>query len=212
MRFKFKKNMLLKLYEKNPDLKKIRQVTEALKNGSLVIIPTDSVYGIACDMNNRKAVERLAEIKGIKLKDADFSLIFGELSCVAQYTKPMHNHIFKIIKKNLPGPFTFILEANNNIPNFFRKSKKTIGIRIPDNEIVRTIVRELGNPILSTSVHDDDEIREYMTDPSLIEEKYRNITDIVIDGGYGKIEASTVADCTGDVVEILREGVEPLRY
>ncbi len=204
--------MLLKIYDKNPDMKRIRSVVEMLKKGSLIIIPTDSVYGIACDMNSRKAVERLAETKGIKLKDADFSFIFGELSCVAQYTKPMQNHIFKIIKKNLPGPFTFILEANNNIPNFFRKSKKTIGIRIPDNNIVRTIVRELGNPILTTSVHDDDEIKEYMTDPSLIEEKYKNLAEVVIDGGYGKIEASTVADCTGDVVEILREGIEPLRY
>ncbi len=204
--------MFVKIYDKNPDLKKIEQITELLKNGSLVIVPTDSVYGIACDINNRKAVEKLAALKGIKLKDANFSFIFDDLSSVSEYTKPMNNHIFKVIKKNLPGPFTFILDANNNIPNFFRKSKKTIGVRIPDNNIVRTIVKTLGNPILTTSVHDDSEEKEYMTDPSLIHEKYRNIADAVIDGGYGKIEASTVANCTGDIIEIIREGVEPLRY
>ncbi len=204
--------MFVKIYDKNPDLKKIEQITELLKNGSLVIVPTDSVYGIACDINNRKAVEKLAALKGIKLKDANFSFIFDDLSSVSEYTKPMNNHIFKVIKKNLPGPFTFILDANNNIPNFFRKSKKTIGVRIPDNNIVRTIVKTLGNPILTTSVHDDSEEKEYMTDPSLIHEKYRNVADAVIDGGYGKIEASTVANCTGDIIEIIREGVEPLRY
>jgi len=204
--------MFIKIYDKNPDMKQIRKIVDLLKNGSLVIIPTDSVYGIACDINSRKAVENMANLKGIKLKDADFSFIFHELSSVSEYTKPMSNHIFKVIKKNLPGPFTFILDANNNIPNFFRKSKKTIGVRIPDNEIVMTIVKELGNPILSTSVHADDEVREYMTDPSLIYEKYNKVVEAVIDGGYGKIEASTIADCTGDVIEILREGIEPLRY
>jgi len=204
--------MFIKIYDKNPDMKQIRKIVDLLKNGSLVIIPTDSVYGIACDINSRKAVENMANLKGIKLKDADFSFIFHELSSVSEYTKPMSNHIFKVIKKNLPGPFTFILDANNNIPNFFRKSKKTIGVRIPDNEIVMTIVKELGNPILSTSVHADDEVREYMTDPSLIYEKYNKVVEAVIDGGYGKIEASTIANCTGDVIEILREGIEPLRY
>jgi len=204
--------MLIKLYEDNPSGKQISKVVNILKSGGLVILPTDSVYAIACDMNNKKAVENLAKIKGIKLKDADFSFIFGELSCVSQFVKPMKNSTFKIINKNLPGPFTFILEANNNIPNFFRKSKKTIGVRIPDNNIVRTIVRELGNPILSTSVHADDEVREYMTDPSLIHEKYEKIVDIVIDGGYGKIEASTIVDCSSGEIEILREGIEELKY
>ncbi len=204
--------MFIKIYNKNPDLKQIRKIVDLLKNGSLVIIPTDSVYAVSCDINNRKAVENLANLKGIKLKKADFSFIFDDLSSVSEYTKPMSNHIFKIIKKNLPGPFTFILNANNNIPNFFRKSKKTIGVRIPDNDIVRAVVKELGNPILSTSVHADDEVREYMTDPSLIYEKYNKVVDAVIDGGYGKIEASTVADCTGDIIEIIREGIKPLRY
>ncbi|NPA68732.1 MAG: threonylcarbamoyl-AMP synthase [Chlorobi bacterium] len=204
--------MLLKIYEKNTDIKKIRMITDIFRNGGIVIIPTDSVYAFSCDMNNRKAVDKLAALKGIKLKDADFSFIFNDLSTVSEYIKPLNNHFFKIIKKNLPGPFTFILNANNNIPNFFRKSKKTIGVRIPDNNIVRMIVKELGNPVLSTSVHADDEVREYMTDPSLIYEKYKNTVDAVIDGGYGKIEASTVADCTGDVIKILREGIEPLKY
>jgi len=203
--------MLLKLYEDNPSGKQISKVVDILKKGGLVILPTDSVYAIACDMNNKKAVENLAKIKGIKLKDADFSFIFGELSCVSQFVKPLKNSTFKIINKNLPGPFTFILEANNNIPNFFRKSKKTIGVRIPDNNIVRTIVRELQNPILSTSVHADDEVREYMTDPSLIHEKYLKIVDAVIDGGYGKIEASTIVDCSSGEIEILREGIEELK-
>lgn len=203
--------MLLKIYEDSPYQKQISKVVDILKNGGLVILPTDSVYAIACDMNNKKAVENLAKIKGVKLKDADFSFIFGELSCVSQFVKPLKNSTFKIINKNLPGPFTFILEANNNIPNFFRKSKKTIGVRIPDNNIVRTIVRELQNPILSTSVHADDEVREYMTDPSLIHEKYLKIIDVVIDGGYGKIEASTIVDFSSGEIEILREGVEELK-
>jgi len=204
--------MLLKIYEDNPDDRLINKVLGILKNGGLIIIPTDSVYSIACDMNNRKAVENLAKLKGIKLKDADFSFIFGEMSCVSQFTKPISNPIFKVINKNLPGPFTFIIDANNNIPNYFRKSKKTIGIRIPDNNIVRTIVRELKHPILATSVHADDEVREYMTDPSLIEEKYIHTVDLVIDGGYGKIDASTVVDCTSGEIEIIREGIEELKY
>ena len=203
--------MFLKIYEENTSEKQIALVVDIIKTGGLVIIPTDSVYSIACDMNSRKAVENLARLKGINLKDADFSFIFSELSTVSDYTKPMSNSVFKIIKKNLPGPFTFILNANNNIPNFFRKSKKTIGIRIPDKNIVREIVRALGNPVLTTSVHADDEVREYMTDPSLIYEKYINTVDAVIDGGYGEIEASTVVDCSGDEIEVIRHGVEELK-
>lgn len=182
-----------------------------MESGGLVIIPTDSVYSIACDLNSKKAVENLARLKGIKLKDADFSFIFAELSSVAEYTKPISNPIFKVIKHNLPGPFTFILDANNNIPGYFRESKKTIGIRIPDNTIVRSIVRVLGRPILSTSVHDDDGIIEYMTDPSLIHEKYIKTVDAVIDGGYGKVEASTVVDCTSGEAVVIREGIEELK-
>jgi len=202
--------MLLKIYEDNPSEKQINKIVEILRNGDLVILPTDSVYAIACDMNNKKAVEKLAKLKGIKLKDADFSFIFGELSCVSQFVKPLKNSTFKMINKNLPGPFTFILEANNNIPNYFRKSKKTIGVRIPDNNIVRSIVRELQNPILSSSVHADDEHREYMTDPSLIYEKYIKIVDTVVDGGYGNINATTIVDCSSGEIEIWREGTAEL--
>lgn len=204
--------MLLKIYEDSPSEKHINRVVEILRNGGLVILPTDSVYAISCDINNKKAVEKLAKLKGVKLKDADFSFVFGELSCVSQFVKPLKNTTFKIINKNLPGPFTFILEANNNIPNFFRKSKKTIGIRIPDNNIVRTIVRALKNPIFTTSVHADDEVREYMTDPSLIHEKYTKTVEVVVDGGYGKIEASTIVDCSTGNIEILREGIKELMY
>jgi len=204
--------MLLKIYEDNPSEKQITKVVDMLKNDKLIIIPTDSVYSIACNMNSKKAVETLARLKGINLKDADFSFIFGELSSVSQYAKPINNSIFKIIKRNLPGPFTFILDAGNNIPNFFRKSKKTIGVRIPDNNIVREIVRQLGNPILATSVHADDEVREYMTDPSLIHEKYIHTVEAVIDGGYGNIDASTIVDCTGSELEIIRHGVEELVF
>ena len=203
--------MFLKIYEENPSERELQKVIDILKNGGLIIIPTDSVYSIACDMNSRKAVENLARLKNIKLKDADFSFIFGDFSSVADYTKPMSNSIFKVIKKNLPGPFTFILDANNNIPNFFRKSKKTIGVRIPDNNIIRELVKILDNPILVTSVHADDEVREYMTDPSLIHEKYIHTVDLVIDGGYGKIEASTVVDCSSGDIEIIRHGVEELK-
>ncbi len=202
--------MLLKLYEENPAERQINKAVEILKNGGLVIVPTDSVYSIACDMNNKKAVEKLAKLKAVKLKDADFSFVFGELTCVSLFVKPISNSLFKVIKRNLPGPFTFILNANNNIPNFFRKSKKTIGIRIPDNNIVRTIVREMQNPILVSSVHADDDIIEYMTDPSLIHEKYMKIVDAVIDGGYGKIEASTVVDCSKGEIEVIREGIKNL--
>ncbi len=204
--------MLLKIYDENPSESQLQKVIDILKNGGLIIIPTDSVYSIACDMNSRKAVENLAKLKGIKLKDADFSFIFGEFSSVAEYVKPLSNSVFKILKKNLPGPFTFILDANNNIPNFFRKSKKTIGVRIPDNNIVRELVKNLGDPILVTSVHADDEVREYMTDPSLINEKYIHTVEAVIDGGYGKIEASTIVDCTKGEIKIIRHGVEELKF
>ncbi len=203
--------MFLKIYEENPSEKLIKKVAEILGNSGLVIIPTDSVYSIACDINSKKAVENLARLKGIKLKDADFSFIFAELSSVAGYTKPISNHIFKIIKRNIPGPFTFILDANNNIPGYFRESKKTIGIRIPDNNIVKAIVQEMNRPILSTSVHDDDNFTEYMTDPSLIHEKYIKTVDAIIDGGYGKIEASTVVDCTSGDAVVVREGIEVLK-
>ena len=179
---------------------------DLLQEGGIIIYPTDTVYGLGCDITNSKAVEKVARFKGIKIEKANFSFICSDLSHLSDYTKPISNTIFKLMKKNLPGPFTFILEANNNVPKYFKGKKKTVGIRIPDNNIIREIVRELGNPILSTSIRDEDEILEYTTDPELIYEKYQDIADIVIDGGYGELVPSTVVDCTGTSVEIVRQG------
>ncbi len=198
--------MLLKLYPENPDLKKLQQVVECLKDGGVVIYPTDSVYGMGCDLLKWKGIERVAQLKKIKPEKANFSIICYDLSNLAEYTKPYDNQVFKLMKKALPGPFTFILNAHNNIPRLFRNNKKTIGIRIPDNNIPREIVKLLGNPIITTSIHDEDEIIEYTTDPELIYEKYKNDVDIVIDGGYGYNEPSTIVDCTEDPV-IIRQGI-----
>lgn len=199
--------MLLQIHPENPDKRKIDQVIATLKKGGIIIYPTDTVYSMACDLMNRKAVERMAQIKGIKIEQANFSLICYDLSHISDYSVQFSNSIYKMMNRALPGPYTFILNANNSVPKLFKSKKKTIGIRVPDNNIARTIVQELGNPLISTSVHDDDEILEYITNPELIHEKYENILDIVIDGGYGKNEASTIIDCTGDHPEIIREGI-----
>ncbi len=199
--------MLVKIYPENPNQKEIDRVVKHLKKGGLIIFPTDTVYSIGCDLNNNKAVEKMAQIKGVKLKEANFSLICSDLSHLSDYCKPMENAIFKMMKKSLPGPFTFILTASNNVPKLFKANKKTVGIRVPDNNIPREIVRELGNPMVSTSVHDDDEIVEYTTDPELIHERYQNQIEIVIDCGYGNNVASTVVDCTADEPEIIRQGL-----
>lgn len=198
--------MLIKIYPENPNSKHIKQVVDCLKSGGLIIYPTDTVYGMGCDIHNHKAVERVCKIKGIKPEKANFSFICSDLSHLSDFTYHVDNNIFKIMKKAFPGPFTFILKANTNVPKLFKSNKKTVGIRIPDNNICREIVKELGNPIMSTSIHDDDEIIEYTTDPELIHEKYQNLVDIVIDGGYGNIIASTVIDCTEGEPIILRQG------
>ena len=203
--------MLVKLFNENPNLREILKIVEVLRNGGLIIYPTDTVYGLGCDITNAKAVEKVARIKGVKVEKYNFSFICSDLSHIADYTKPISNSVFKLMKKNMPGPFTFILDANNNLPKYF-KLKKTVGIRVPDNNIIREIVKELGNPILSTSVYDDDEIIEYTTDPELIHEKYQEIADIVIDGGYGELIPSTIVDCTGDEIVIVREGKGVLEY
>lgn len=202
--------MLLKIHPDTPGARQIKLVTEKLQEGGVIIYPTDSVYGLGCDVYNHKAIEKVAMIKGIKPEKAQFSFIFNDLSQITEFTRQIDNNIFKLMKKNLPGPFTFILEANNNVPRLFKSKKKTIGIRIPDNNIARDIVRELGNPIVTTSVYDDDEILEYTTDPELIYDKYSDRVDIVIDGGFGNNEPSTVLDCTGGVIEILRQGIGEL--
>lgn len=198
--------MLIRLYDENPNLKDILKVVEILRDGGVIIYPTDTIYGIGCDITKPKAVERVARIKNVKPEKADFSFIFYDLSNISDYCKPIPNGIFKLMKKNLPGPFTFILNANSNIPKLFRSKKKSIGIRVPRNNIIREIVRELGNPILSTSVHDDDAIVEYSTDPELINEKYGDLVDLVIDGGFGGNIPSTVIDCIGNEPIITRLG------
>ena len=198
--------MLLKIYPDNPNHKRIRQVADMLRDGGVIIYPTDTVYGMGCDINNPKALEKIARMKGVKPEKAAFSLICADLGLISEYTLPLDNSVFKLMKKNLPGPFTFILPANSNVPKIFKGKKKTIGIRVPDNIIVREIVSELGRPIVTTSVHDDDEIIEYTTDPELIHEKFGNDVDAVIHGGYGKNIPSTVIDCTGDEPIIVREG------
>ncbi|MCD6661260.1 MAG: threonylcarbamoyl-AMP synthase [Lentimicrobium sp.] len=198
--------MLLKIYPENPGERQIRTVVECLNDGGIIIYPTDTVYGMGCDIFKSKAIERIAQIKGIKAEKANFSFICNDLSQLADYTRPIGNDVFKLMKKNLPGPFTFILNASNSVPKYIQSKKKTVGIRIPDNNIPLEIVRELGHPIMSTSIHDDDEILEYTTDPELIYEKYKNLVDIVIDGGYGDNEPSTIIDCTDYEPVIIREG------
>ena len=198
--------MLIKIHPKNPGPRQIKTVVECLYDGGIIIYPTDTIYGLGCDIYKSKAVEKIAFIKGIKKEKANFSFICHNLSQLSDYTKPIGNEIYKLMKASLPGPFTFILNANNKVPKLFQSKKKSVGIRIPDNNIVSEIVKELGNPIMSTSIHDEDEIIEYTTDPELIHEKYKNIVDIVIDGGYGDNEASTIVDCTTDEIMILREG------
>lgn len=203
--------MLVKLFNENPNLREILKIVDVLQKGGLIVYPTDTVYGLGCDITNAKAVEKVARIKGVKVEKNNFSFICSDLSHISDFTKPIPNSVFKLMKKNLPGPFTFILDANNNVPKYF-KGKKTVGIRVPDNNIIREIIRELGNPILSTSIHDEDEILEYSTDPELIHEKYQDVAEIVIDGGYGEFVPSTIVDCTGDEIVIVREGKGVLEY
>lgn len=199
--------MLIKIYPENPDEKRIQQAIDVLKKGGVIVYPTDSVYSMGCDMTNKRAVEKMAQLKGVKLEEANFSLICYDLSNISEYTVQFGTDIYKMMKRALPGPYTFILNANKNIPKLFQSKKQTIGIRVPDNNIARTIVNQLGNPMLSTSVHDDDEILEYTTDPELIHERYDGQVDLVIDGGFGNNEASTVIDCTGETPEIVRQGI-----
>lgn len=197
---------ILKLYPDNPNPKGIEKVVEVLKKGGVIIYPTDTVYSFGCDVTKVRALERIARIKEIKLEKSNFSIIFYDLSHLADYTKQVSTATYKILKRTLPGPYTFILEANNIIPKLFKSKRKTIGIRIPDNNIPREIVRALGNPIVATSVHDEDEIIEYTTDPELIKEKYDHLVDLIIDGGFGDNDASTVVDLCNGEIEILREG------
>lgn len=194
------------MHPENPPQRALNRVREVLENGGVIVYPTDTVYSFGCDLRQGKAIDRVARIKGLKKEKADFSIIFYDLSHLADYTMQVDTPTYKILKRNLPGPYTFILKANNTVPRIFKNKKKTIGIRIPDHNIPRSIVQELGNPIIASSVHDDDEIIEYTTDPDLIAEKYQGQVDLVIDGGIGTLEASTVVDLTSGEPELLREG------
>ncbi len=198
--------MLIKIYPDNPNPKAIDQVVQVLRKGGIIIYPTDTVYGLGCDITNQKAIEAICRIRNIKPEKANFSFICYDLSHIADYTKAIDNTVFRVIKKALPGPFTFIFNASHQVPKLLSSNKKTVGIRVPDNNIARDIVKALGNPILSTSIKDEDEIIEYSTDPELIYEKYEHQVDLVIDGGYGGNIPSTVVDCTSGEFEILREG------
>lgn len=195
----------IKIYEDKPSEAAIQKVVNVLRDGGLVIYPTDTVYGLGCDITNSRALERIAKIKGVKLEKANFSFICSDLSNLSDYVKQIDTATFKILKRTLPGPYTFILPGNNDLPKEFRK-KKTVGIRIPDNNITTCIVKMLGNPIVSTSIHDDDEVLEYSTDPELIFEKWQHLVDLVIDGGYGDNVGSTIIDLSGYEPLVIREG------
>lgn len=197
--------MIIKLYEQNTNIKDVVKVVDALRNGDLIIYPTDTVYAIGCDIFNPKAVEAICKYKGIDTRKMNLSFICDDISMVSEFAK-MSNTAFKLMKRNLPGPFTFILEGNSRLPKLF-KQKKTVGIRIPDNSIVRAIVSELGNPMMTTSLkRDDDEIVEYYTDPELIDEKLGKMVKYVVDGGIGTLDPSTIVDLTQDDYEITRQG------
>ncbi len=195
----------IKIYNENPNPREIKRVVEVLRKGGLIIYPTDTVYGLGCDITKTKALEKIARIKGIKLDKANWSFICADLSNLSDYVRQIDTPTFKILKRALPGPYTFILPGNNNLPKEFKK-KKTVGIRVPDNNIARAIVESLGNPIISTSIHDEDEVIEYTTDPELIYEKWQNLVDIVIDGGYGHNVPSTVIDLSDSEPIVLRAG------
>jgi len=197
--------VFIKIYNENPNSKEIDKVVSILRKGGLIIYPTDTVYGLGCDITNAKALEKIARIKNVKLAKANFSFICNDLSHLSDYVKQIDTPTYKILKRALPGAYTFILPGNNNLPKVF-KNKKTVGIRVPDNNIAREIVKQLGNPIVSTSIYDEDDVIEYTTDPELIFEKWQNKVDLVIDGGYGDNQPSTVIDLSQGELEIIREG------
>lgn len=197
---------LLRIHPDNPPLNRIQQAVDIIRKGGIVIYPTDTIYGLGCDIHNARAVEKLCRIKGVQPEKANLSFICSDLSHITDYANGITTPVYKVLKKALPGPFTFIFEANTKAPRYGGVKRKTVGIRVPDNQICTMLVRELGNPIISTSIRDDDEILEYSTDPDLIFEKYRPLVDLVIDGGFGNNTASTVVDCTNEDFEIIRQG------
>ncbi len=198
----------IKLYPENPERRKIEHIVDVLRNGGLIIYPTDTIYGLGCDFSNAKALEKVKRLKGIKSKSMNFSFICHDLSNIAEYAK-VDTPTFKLMKRALPGPYTFILPSSSSVPKILNTSKKTIGIRVPDNQIPRMIVRVLGHPIITTSIHEEG-VHEYATDPEAIFDDFQNLVDIIIDGGYGEVEPSTIIDCTGDDPVVVREGMGSL--
>lgn len=198
--------MLVEIFPGNMDERKIRQAVDLLRSGGVVIYPTDTVYTLGCALSSNKAIERVARLKGVRPEKARFSIVCSDLSHMTDYSLPVTNPVFKLMKTLLPGSYTFILESNRNIPRIFENNRKTIGIRVPDHPIAIRLVQALGEPLISTSIHDDDALLEYSTDPMRIEEKWGNQVDMVIDGGPGGFQPSTIIDCTGGGVEIVREG------
>jgi tRNA threonylcarbamoyl adenosine modification protein (Sua5/YciO/YrdC/YwlC family) len=202
--------MLLRIHPDNPDERKIRQACALLEKDAVIIIPTDTVYSMACVLGSAKGLERIARLKNVPLKAARFSIGCSDLSQLSLYTRPLSSTTFKAMKRAFPGPYTFIVPANNNVPKWFTGKRKSIGIRVPDNRIFSAIVQELGRPLVVSSVRDASEIQEYTTDPELIAERFGTDVDAVIDGGYGKLDASSVLDCTGDTPDVIREGLGPI--
>ncbi|WP_224995926.1 L-threonylcarbamoyladenylate synthase [Cesiribacter sp. SM1] len=201
---------LLKIHPDNPEQRKIAKVVEVLQNGGVIIYPTDTIYGIGCDIFDQRAVERVCQIKGVKADKTQLSFICQDISHISEFVRNLSTPVFKVMKKVLPGPYTFLLEASSKVPKIIHAKKKTVGIRVPDHNIPRMLVEQLGHPIITTSIHDTDTIKEYTTDPEEIWERYKGLVDIVIDGGMGKNLPSTVVDCTGDVFEIVRQGAGDL--
>jgi tRNA threonylcarbamoyl adenosine modification protein (Sua5/YciO/YrdC/YwlC family) len=197
----------IKIHPQNPELRKINRVVEVLRNGGIAIYPTDTIYGIGCDLLNRKAIERLCQIMDIKPNKLDLSFICNDLSHISEFVKRVDTPVFKVLKNLLPGPYTFIMESSTRVPKILDVNKKTVGIRIPDHNIPRSIVAELGNPLITSSIKDDDQIKEYTTDPEEIYADFKNQVDIVIDGGAGGNIPSTVIDCTGSELTLVRQGL-----
>lgn len=203
--------MLLNINSDNPEGRKVQQVIETLEKGGIIIYPTDTVYGLGCDIFNKKAVEKICQIRGLKPEKARLSFMCKDIRQVAEYAAQIDNEVFRLMKHNLPGPFTFVLKSNNDVPKLFKNKKRTIGVRVPDNSIIQTILQEFGRPILTTSLKSDDEILEYFTDPIDIYDDFKKLVDIVIDGGIGGNVPSTVIDCTKEPPEVLREGAGELK-
>jgi tRNA threonylcarbamoyl adenosine modification protein (Sua5/YciO/YrdC/YwlC family) len=202
--------MLLRVNDKNLSSAK-NQIADCLREGGIIIYPTDTVYALGCDITKPKAIERICRLKGIKPEDSNFSFVCSDLSHLSEFTRAIPNHVFRIMKKALPGPYTFILEANNQVPKLLKHKRHTVGIRVPDNEICRAIVETLGNPLISTSLHDtSDDILEYFADPEVIHRQYEKMVDMVVDGGFGNIYPSTVIDCSGEEIVVVREGMGDL--